>query len=359
MKDRAGMRAANITRVKRRVLREAVAENVEVIRGMPPRGLRPLNRALGIWLHRLPYLAVILTLAGSAYMMKPPAPSIPSSQVVATKAQLVTQPIVLPALASSTTTSIERVTAAAFPLAVRRVVLDAGHGGTDPGASAPNLLEKEITLDIGRRLRTLLEHEGFEVIVTRETDHTLALRDRARLANESKSDIFVSIHVNALAKHVESRGIETYYLGATSDPTLTQLAAAENSVSGYSLADMRRLLDGVYADARRDESHQLATVVQQCLYKNLRKTDSGLKNWGVKRAPFIVLVATDMPAILAEVGCISNEKEAAMLRTPEYRQAIAEALLEGIRGYAGANVEQPNVEKRTEAPVKKGNEQNG
>lgn len=353
------MRAANITRVKRRVLRQAVAENVEVIRGMPPRGLRPWNRVLGIWLHRLPYLAVILALAGSAYMMKPP-PSrpIPSSPVVATKAQLVGQPVVLPALDSSTT-SVERVTAAAFPLSVRRVVLDAGHGGTDPGASAPNLLEKEITLDIGRRLRTLLEHEGFEVIVTRETDHTIALRDRARLANDSRSDIFVSIHVNALAQHTESRGIETYYLGATSDPTLTQLAAAENSVSGYSLADMRRLLDGVYADARRDESHQLATVVQRCLYKSLRKTDSGLENWGVKRAPFIVLVATDMPAILAEVGCISNEKEAALLRTPEYRQTIAEALLEGIRGYAGANVEQPHAEKRTEAPAKKGNEQNG
>jgi N-acetylmuramoyl-L-alanine amidase len=352
------MRAANITRVKRRVLREAVAENVDVIRGMPPRGVRPWNRILGIWLHRSPYLVIILALAGSAYMMKPPAPVVPSSPVASTKAQLVAPPVVLPAL-DSTATSIERVTAAAFPLAVHRVVLDAGHGGSDPGASAPNLLEKEITLDIGRRLRTLLEHEGFEVIVTREADHTIALRDRARLANDSKSDIFVSIHVNALAKHVESRGIETYYLGATSDPSLTQLAAAENTVSGYSLADMRKLLDGVYADARRDESHQLATVVQQCLYKNLRKTDSGLKNWGVKRAPFIVLVATDMPAILAEVGCISNEKEAAMLRMPEYRQAIAEALFEGIRGYAGANVEQPNVEKRTEAPAKKGNEQNG
>lgn len=350
------MRAANITRVKRRVLRQAVAENVEVIRGMPPRGVRPWNRALGIWLHRLPYLVIILALAGSAYMMKPPAaPAIPpgSPVAVAVKAQ-VAAPIDLPIL-DSTTTSIERVTAAAFPLAVRRVVLDAGHGGTDPGASAPDLLEKEITLDIGNRLRTLLEREGFEVVVTRKTDHTIALRERARMANESKSDIFVSIHVNALAKHVESRGVETYYLGATSDPTLTQLAAAENSVSGYSLADMRKLLDGVYADARRDESHQLATAVQQCLYKNLRKTDSGLKNWGVKRAPFIVLVATDMPAILAEVGCISNEKEAAMLRKPEYRQVIAEALLEGIRGYAGANVQQ----QRTEAPVKKGNEQNG
>ncbi|HEX8409341.1 MAG TPA: N-acetylmuramoyl-L-alanine amidase, partial [Thermoanaerobaculia bacterium] len=92
--------------------------------------------------------------------------------------------------------------------------------------------------------------------------------------------------------------------------------------------------DGVYADARRDESHELAQAVQEKLYTSLRKADPGLENWGVKRAPFLVLVATDMPAVLAEVGCISNVREAALLRTPEYRQKIADALYEGIRGYA-------------------------
>jgi N-acetylmuramoyl-L-alanine amidase len=229
---------------------------------------------------------------------------------------------------------LRRVTATAFPLAVRRVVLDAGHGGTDPGAIAASLLEKEITLDIGRRLQTLLEGDGFEVVSTRSTDRTIALKERARVANESRSDIFVSIHVNALLTHTEERGIETYYLGATNDPKLTQLAAAENRVSGYSMADMRALLDGVYADARRDESHELAQAVQKSLFSTLRKSDPGLENWGVKRAPFLVLVATGMPAVLAEVGCISNEKEAAMLRRPEYRQQIADALFLGIRGYA-------------------------
>jgi N-acetylmuramoyl-L-alanine amidase len=241
------------------------------------------------------------------------------------------------------------VTASAFPLAVKRVVLDAGHGGSDPGATAQNLAEKQITLDIGRRLRTLLENDGYEVIVTRGDDRTIALRDRAKLANESKSDIFVSIHVNSIIKYTESRGIETYYLGATNDPSLTQLAAAENRVSGYSLADMRKLLDGIYADARRDESQELASAVQRKLYGSLRTIDPGLENWGVKRAPFIVLVATEMPAILAEVGCISNEKEAAMLGKPEYRQKIADALFDGIRSYASAN----------EAPRKKGSERNG
>jgi N-acetylmuramoyl-L-alanine amidase len=325
------MRAANITNVKRRVLQQAVAENVETIRGLPPRGARPGHLRFRLWLRRAPLVLIPLTLAGSTYMMtNTPAPAV----VRAAAASVVPAPRPPIVHAEEAVPQIERVTATAFPLAVKRVVLDAGHGGTDPGATTNSLLEKEITLDIGRRLQVLLELDGFEVVATRDADRTIALKERARVANESHSDIFVSIHVNALIKHTEARGIETYYLGATNDPKLTQLAAAENTVSGYSIADMRALLDGVYADARRDESHELAQAVQKNLFSTLRKSDPGLENWGVKRAPFVVLVATDMPAVLAEVGCISNEKEAAMLRRPEYRQKIADALFLGIRGYA-------------------------
>lgn len=324
------MRAANINQVKRRVLQQAVAENLDTIRGLPPRAIRTGNRWVRLGLRRAPFLLIPLTLAGSTYMMTTTPP--PPAQATKIAAATATARPVLHA--AEATAETERVTATAFPLAVRRVVLDAGHGGTDPGATASELLEKEITLDIGRRLQSLLERDGFEVITTRDADRTIALKERARLANESRSDIFLSIHVNALIKHTEARGIETYFLGATSDPNLTQLAAAENRVSGYSIADMRALLDGVYADARRDESHELAKVVQKHLFATLRKNDSGLENWGVKRAPFLVLVATEMPAVLAEVGCISNEKEAAMLRRPEYRQKIADALFLGIRGYA-------------------------
>ena len=324
------MRSANINYVKRRVLKQAVAENLETIRGLPPRAIRTGNRWIRLWLRRAPFLLIPLTLAGSTYMMTTtPPPPAQATKIAAASATA--RPVLLAAEATAET---ERVTATAFPLAVRRVVLDAGHGGTDPGATASELLEKEITLDIGQRLQTLLERDGFEVIATRDADRTIALKERARLANESRSDIFLSIHVNALIKHTEARGIETYFLGATSDPNLTQLAAAENRVSGYSIADMRILLDGVYADARRDESHELAKAVQKHLFTTLRKNDAGLENWGVKRAPFLVLVATEMPAVLAEVGCISNEKEAAMLRRPEYRQKIADALFLGIRGYA-------------------------
>jgi N-acetylmuramoyl-L-alanine amidase len=169
------------------------------------------------------------------------------------------------------------------------------------------------------------------------------LRERARLANGSASDIFVSIHVNSIP-HPNNHGVETYYLGPTNDPTLTQLAAAENLTSGYALADLRKMLDRVYADVRRDESHRLANAVQLQLFSGLRGVDPGLENWGVKRAPFIVLVATEMPAILAEVGCLSNEREAEMLRSGAYRQQIAQALFHGIHAYASAN----------DAPQKKG-----
>lgn len=338
------MRAANIERVKRRMLRQAVDENLDVIRGAPPRALRSSNRIWRVWLRRASFVFLPLTLVGSSYIIANGNHQSPvmSRMAALPMVQVMKRPQPIAPEAKDTA---ERMTSSAFPLSVRRIVLDAGHGGTDPGATAKEVLEKEITLDIGLRLRALLEANGFDVVVTRDTDRTIALKDRAALANESKSDIFVSIHVNALEKHTESRGIETYYLGATNDPSLTALAARENRVSGYSVSDMRKLLEDVYVDARRDESHELAMAVQKNLFTSLKNDDAGLENWGVKRAPFIVLASTDMPAVLAEVGCISNEKESAMLRRPEYRQKIAAALFEGIRSYAGA--------------PSKGNEKNG
>jgi N-acetylmuramoyl-L-alanine amidase len=317
------------------------------MRGLPPRALRPRRRIWGFLLRRSWLLVLPLTLAASTYFVS----SAPQAEPLSiARASLVPPPIgigerpVLEKEPASPELPLQRVKAAAFPLAVRRVVLDAGHGGKDIGTASGPLQEKDVTLDIGHRLRTLLEQNGFQVIVTRPDDRTVPLKERASLANGSRSDIFVSIHVNSILKHVSSRGVETYYLGPTNDPKLTELAAAENAVSGYSLADLRRLLDGVYADARRDESRELATMVQRNLYKRLRASDPGLENWGVKRAPFVVLVATDMPAILAEVGCISNKREAVMLGSAEYRQKIAEALFDGIHAYASAN----------DAPQKKG-----
>ncbi|MGA8806924.1 MAG: N-acetylmuramoyl-L-alanine amidase [Thermoanaerobaculia bacterium] len=329
-------------RVKRQLLREAVADNLDTIRGLPPRSLRSSRRFGHLFLRRAPLVIIPLMLASFAFLSNTGitstrSPAVVAHPPVARRIEASVAPMLM-------TDTLEPVSASAFPLSVRRVVLDAGHGGTDPGASSiSNVSEKEITLDIEKRLGALLRQNGFEVISTRENDRLIPLRERARLANGSHFDIFVSIHVNSIP-HPDNHGVETYYLGPTNDPTLTKLAATENLTSGYALADLRKLLDGVYADVRRDESQRLATAVQLQLFSGLRGVDPGLENWGVKRAPFIVLVATEMPAILAEVGCLSNEREAEMLHSGTYRQQIAQALFHGIHAYASAN----------DAPQKKG-----
>ena len=227
-------------------------------------------------------------------------------------------------------------------LGVRRVVIDAGHGGTNPGTrSAAGAFEKAITLDIAERLRWLVEQSGLEAVMTRTADSTLSLQQRAELANGQRGDIFISIHLNSFEPST-TRGIETYYLGLSDGPEPDALAAAENQHSGYSLTDMRHLLDRIYADARRDESRRLAEAVQRSLVHTLRQTEPALTNRGVKTAPFVVLVATEMPAVLAEVSCLSNASEAARLNTPEYRQTIAEALEAGIQTFVNqAHVNEP------------------
>jgi len=337
------MRPGKIDRVKRQLLSEAVADNLDTIRGLPPRSLRPVRRLARTWLRRATLVLVPFAVVGSTYIAGSRTLAVSESRGLAVSRSQMISYTPRPR-DPETPQPLVSVSASAFPLSVRRVILDAGHGGSDPGTTAAQISEKEITLDIETRLRALLLRRGFEVVTTRADDRLVALRERARLANSSDGDIFVSIHVNALQAHTESHGVETYYLGPTNDPSLTKLAAAENLVSGYSIADMRKLLDRVYADVRRDESHQLASSVQHQLFAGLRAVDPGLENWGVKRAPFIVLTATEMPAILAEVGCLSNEREAQMLRSPIYRQQIAQALFNGIHAYASEN----------DAPQKKG-----
>jgi len=217
---------------------------------------------------------------------------------------------------------------------VQRVVLDAGHGGTNEGtASEAGLFEKDVALDLAERSKRLLEARGFSVVMTRTADKTLSLKQRATTANEQRGDIFVSIHLNSFAR-AGVRGIETFYLGPSEHPDLDARAAAENDDSGYSLADLRTLLDGIYVDARRDVSKRLAQSVQDALMRRMGAADPGLEDRGVKTAPFVVLVATGMPAILAEVSCLSNRDEAERLGTAEHRQLIAEALVSGIQSFS-------------------------
>jgi N-acetylmuramoyl-L-alanine amidase len=221
----------------------------------------------------------------------------------------------------------------ALGLGVRRVILDPGHGGEHLGTQSTNgLIEKDVTLDLAVRARHLLLQNGFEVVLTRAGDDTLSLKQRSTTANEQRGDIFVSVHLNSLGA-TSARGIETFYLGPSEQPEHEAMVETENQHSGYALADLRTMLDAIYADARRDESKRLARTVQDAILRRLWKTDPMMPDRGVKTAPFVVLVATDMPAILAEVSCLSNDGEAERLGRDEYRQTLAEALVSGIQSF--------------------------
>jgi N-acetylmuramoyl-L-alanine amidase len=184
--------------------------------------------------------------------------------------------------------------------------------------------------------------------MTREHDETLSLQQRAGIANDRRGDIFVSIHLNYLEPR-SAKGIETYYLGPSGAADTDAVAARENQHSGYSLADMRALLDEIFSNARRSESRRLAEDVQRSLMQRLRGIVPGLADRGVKMSPFVVLSATAMPAILAEVSCLSNADEAKRLDTSDYRQVIADALAGGIAGFAESSRMNADGKDRTSA----------
>lgn len=229
----------------------------------------------------------------------------------------------------------QRISAGSLPLGVRKVVLDPGHGGVDDGAKATGgLLEKDVALDLAQRVRQRLVANGIEVVLTRDRDVAVALRERAAIANRAEADLFLSIHLNWLDPTVAEQGIETYRLGPTDDPRIEQLVAAENAGSGYSFADVRRLLDEIYLDLRQDSSARLAQAVHRELVTTLRRDAPTLRDRGVKTAPFLVLVETGIPAVLAEVGCLSHSSDAERFADSSYRDRVADALAEGIRRYA-------------------------
>jgi N-acetylmuramoyl-L-alanine amidase len=317
-------------RLRRKLLRSAVEDNVRTIQGAIPDSLRA-RRRFRAWVGRASIALFPLILLGSSYFMSRDAAAVPDPTTQTRRAAMKREARAA-ALSSATFAAPGPIDSTALPLAVRTIVLDAGHGGQDPGAVHFGVAEKEVTLDLVRRLRLLLQADGYEVIVTRSTDRTMSLVERAKIANEIEGDLFVSVHINSV-RSPNRRGIETYYLGPSDDPEITQLAAEENRNSGYTISDMRRLLEGIYADVRQDESFRLASSVQSALFTSMSKNAPELQNWGVRRAPFVVLVATDMPAILAEVSCVTNPTEASLLKLDDHRQKLAEALFSGIRGY--------------------------
>lgn len=220
-----------------------------------------------------------------------------------------------------------------FGLQVRTIVIDAGHGGDEEGAIGPSgLEEKEVTLDVARRLRKRLEqHSGYRVLMTREWDHTLSLRERVKFANTQGADFFISIHVNSLpVERVTS--IETYYFGQ-GDEEATELARQENQNSDYSVAEFNEMIQEFGSAMRLQESRRAAGSIQRNLYENVRKLNAQVDDWGVRTAPFVVLLGVEAPSVLAEIGVISNRAEEEKLRTRAYREQLAAFLEAGIVDY--------------------------
>jgi N-acetylmuramoyl-L-alanine amidase len=315
-----------LQRVKRRILREVVQENLATVRGLPPRVLRRSRRVPRTLLRTL---LLVVVPSGVFLALNALVP-----RGAATPPALRPTPAAAPPAGSVPAPA--PIDPAAFPLSVRKIVLDPGHGGRDNGAMTPaGLREKDLTLDVARRLRRLLLDQAFEVLMTRDRDETVSLRQRAQVANAEGADLFVSIHVNSVPAR-ECHAVETYYLGRATDPVVERLAGKENRESGYSLADFRRLLEGVYAHVRQEESRLLAEATHHQLVGLLGDANPGIRDLGVKTAPFLVLVATESPGILAEVSCLADDNEARLLAEPDYREKIARGLFLGIRAYAEA-----------------------
>ena len=218
-------------------------------------------------------------------------------------------------------------------LSVSRIVIDPGHGGHDPGVLGKGLNEATLVLDVALRLEKLLQKDaGVDVVLTRRTDVYVPLEERTEIANRQNADLFLSIHANA-SRNEDARGIETFFLSFASSPDAEAVAARENSASTREMNQLPDLIKAITLNNKLDESRDLATMVQDSLVSNLRKSNREIRSRGVKKAPFVVLIGAAMPSVLAEISFVSNARELALLKTPAYRQKIAEALYAAVTKY--------------------------
>jgi N-acetylmuramoyl-L-alanine amidase len=232
------------------------------------------------------------------------------------------------------TASGDRSLIRALGLKIGKIVIDPGHGGHDTGTIGPNgLEEKDLVLDVGRRLGKLLEARlGAEVVYTRKDDTFIPLETRTAVANQARADLFVSIHANS-SHDADARGVETYYLNFTSSPEALEVAARENAVSEKSIYELQDLVKKIALKEKIEESREFAGDVQESLHSGLAVKSPGIRDRGVKKAPFIVLIGANMPSILAEISFVSNPTDEHRLATSEYRQRIAESLYRGVAKY--------------------------
>jgi len=223
----------------------------------------------------------------------------------------------------------------ALGLKIGRIVIDAGHGGHDTGTIGPTgLMEKDLCLDVALRLGKIIKQRlpGAEVVFTRSDDSFIPLEERTALANEARADLFISIHANSSQDHL-ARGIETYYLNLKGSPDAMEVAARENAVSAVGIHDLEDLVKKIARNEKIDESKEFAEDIQNSLAQRVQKINKTVKNRGVRRAPFVVLIGADMPSILTEISFLSNPADEQLLKKPEHRQRLAEGLYQGVASY--------------------------
>jgi N-acetylmuramoyl-L-alanine amidase len=220
------------------------------------------------------------------------------------------------------------------PGKIRRIVIDPGHGGHDPGAIGPSgTREKDVVLDMGLKLaKKIREDLRMDVVMTRSTDIFIPLEERTAIANKVNADLFISVHANA-SLNKSSSGIETYYLNLAKTEKAKQVAARENNTSLEKVGVLQTILFDLMANHKLNDSARLADDVQSALYRKIGKQYEDARNLGVKQGPFYVLVGATMPSILVETAFVSNEKEEDRLKDPEYQDATVAGIVDGIKAY--------------------------
>ena len=240
-----------------------------------------------------------------------------------------------PAAAPQPTRDGQATLTRALGLKIGRLVIDPGHGGHDTGTIGPTgLMEKDLCLDVALRLGKIIAQRlpGADVVYTRADDTYIPLEDRTNLANQSKADLFISIHANS-SHNQAARGIETYYLNLKGSPEAMEVAARENASSQEGVHDLEDLVKKIARNEKIDESREFAEDIQDSLAKRIQKSARTMRNRGVRKAPFVVLIGADMPSILTEISFLSNPSDEQLLKKPEYRQRVAEGLYQGIASY--------------------------
>jgi N-acetylmuramoyl-L-alanine amidase len=242
----------------------------------------------------------------------------------------------------------------ALGLKIGRIVIDAGHGGHDTGTIGPTgLMEKDLCLDVALRLGKIIQQRlpSADVVYTRSDDTFIPLEERTHIANEAKADMFISIHANS-SQDLGARGIETYYLNLKGSAEAMEVAARENATDDQGIHELQDLVKQIARTEKIDESKEFAEDVQDSLAKRVQKAAKPVKNRGVRKAPFVVLIGADMPSILTEISFLSNATDEKMLKQPEHRQRVAEGIYQGVASYL-QSLNSMGVNQTTSPPARR------